>query len=55
MHSLSAFVAALIAAEGFLSTVGAHVPLEADSNGAFVTALATGEGLWYIVRQHVLL
>ena len=35
-----------------LTAVHEHVHLEALSLYADKTALATGEGLWYIVRQH---
>ena len=47
--SLSAFVVALIAAEGLLPTVGEHVPLEVIRNCAFIIAMVTAEGLLSIV------
>ena len=43
--NLCGLIAALIAAEGLLATVGEHVPLEAYILCAGITALVTGEGL----------
>ena len=43
-------VAALVAAEWLLSTVGEHVRLEVISKCAGITALVTGEGLLSVVR-----
>ena len=47
---MSAFVVALIAAEGLLSTVDEHVLIQAYSLCAGITALVTGEGLLSVVR-----